>query len=50
MLGYNSTTAKFITGKLAIRFVSHNPPQTLLDKIDSGFDHRLARISTTLIH
>ncbi len=29
MLAHHSSTAKFICRKLAVRFVSDNPPQTL---------------------
>jgi uncharacterized protein (DUF1800 family) len=37
MLAHHPSTAKFITRKLAVRFVSDNPPQTLLDKMDKTF-------------
>ena len=37
MLATNPSTAKFITKKLAIRFVSDNPPQSLLDKMSKTF-------------
>ena len=37
MLATNPSTAKFITKKLAIRFMSDNPPQSLLDKMSKTF-------------
>jgi uncharacterized protein (DUF1800 family) len=37
MLAHNQSTAKFISRKLAIRFVSDNPPQTLIDKMAKTF-------------
>jgi uncharacterized protein (DUF1800 family) len=33
MLAHNPSTAKFITRKIAVRFVNDAPPQTLLDKM-----------------
>jgi len=33
MLAHNPATAKFIVHKIAVRFVSDNPPQSLLDKM-----------------
>ncbi len=37
MLAHNQATAKFITRKIAVRFVSDTPPQTLLDKMAKTF-------------
>jgi uncharacterized protein (DUF1800 family) len=37
MLAHNQATAKFITRKIAVRFVSDNPPQSLLDKMVQTF-------------
>ncbi|RKR83452.1 uncharacterized protein (DUF1800 family) [Mucilaginibacter gracilis] len=40
MLAHNPSTAKFITKKLAVRFVSDAPQQTLLNKMAQSFtDH-----------
>ena len=40
MLAHHPSTAKFIARKIAIRFVSDNPPQSLLDKMAKSFtDH-----------
>lgn len=37
MLAHHKSTAKFISKKLAIRFVSDNPPQSLIDKMAKTF-------------
>ena len=37
MLAHKPATAKFITRKIAVRFVSDNPPQSLLDKMANTF-------------
>jgi uncharacterized protein (DUF1800 family) len=37
MLAHNPSTAKFISRKLAVRFVSDAPPQTLIDKMAKTF-------------
>lgn len=37
MLAHNPSTAKFISRKLAVRFVSDTPPQTLVDKMAKTF-------------
>ena len=37
MLAHHSSTAKFICKKLAVRFVSDNPPQSLIDKMAASF-------------
>ncbi len=40
MLAHHPSTAKFICRKLAVRFVSDNPPQKLVDKMAKSFtDH-----------
>jgi len=40
MLAHHPSTAKFITRKIAIRFISDNPPKSLLDKMAKSFmDH-----------
>src|SRR5450432_9624 len=37
MLAHHPSTAKFISRKLAMRFVSDNPPQSLIDKMAETF-------------
>jgi uncharacterized protein (DUF1800 family) len=37
MLAHNPSTAKFISRKLAVRFVSDAPPQALIDKMSKTF-------------
>ena len=37
LLATHSSTAKFISRKLAVRFVSDNPPQSLVDKMAATF-------------
>ena len=37
MLAHHSSTAKFICKKLAVRFVSDNQPQSLIDKMAASF-------------
>ena len=37
MLGTNAATAKFICKKLAVKFVSDNPPASLIDKMAATF-------------
>jgi uncharacterized protein (DUF1800 family) len=37
MLAHSISTAKFISKKIAVRFVSDNPPQTLIDKMVKTF-------------
>lgn len=40
MLAHHPSTAKFISRKLAVRFVSDNPPQSLINKMAQSFiDH-----------
>ena len=36
-LAHHSSTAKFISKKIAVRFVSDNPPQSLIDKMAESF-------------
>lgn len=49
MLAHHPSTAKFITRKLAVRFVSDNPPQTLLDKMAKTFKDKDGDIREVLI-
>jgi uncharacterized protein (DUF1800 family) len=49
MLAHNPATAKFITRKIAVRFVSDNPPQSLLDKMTKTFLTRDGDIKQVLI-
>ena len=49
MLAHNQATAKFITRKIAVRFVSDNPPQTLLDKMTKTFLSQDGDIKQVLI-
>jgi uncharacterized protein (DUF1800 family) len=49
MLAHNPSTAKFITKKIAVRFVSDNPPQTLLDKMARSFTDHDGDIKEVLI-
>ena len=37
MLAHHQSTAKFIAKKIAVRFVSDNPPQSLIDKMAKTF-------------
>ena len=37
MLAHHTSTAKFIAKKIAIRFVSDHPPQSLIDKMSASF-------------
>ncbi|MEE1947028.1 DUF1800 domain-containing protein [Pedobacter sp. KR3-3] len=37
MLAHHPSTAKFISKKIAVRFVSDNPPQSLIDKMAKTF-------------
>lgn len=37
MLAHHAATAKFISKKLAVRFVSDDPPQSLIDKMAASF-------------
>jgi uncharacterized protein (DUF1800 family) len=49
MLAKNQATAKFITKKIAIRFVSDNPAQSLLDKMANTFLAKDGDIKQVLI-
>ncbi len=49
MLAHHSSTAKFISKKLAVRFVSDNPPQTLIDKMAASFTKNDGDIKDVLI-
>lgn len=49
MLAHHPSTAKFITRKLAVRFVSDAPPQTLLDKMAKTFKDKDGDIREVLI-
>lgn len=49
MLAHHRSTAKFITKKLAIRFVNDNPPQSLLDKMAKAFAQADGNIRQVLI-
>jgi len=49
LLAQHVATAKFICNKLAVRFVSDNPPQSLLDKMAAGFSTTDGDIKQVLI-
>ncbi|SEM96649.1 Uncharacterized conserved protein, DUF1800 family [Mucilaginibacter gossypiicola] len=49
MLAHQQATAKFISKKLAIRFVSDNPPQSLIDKMARTFINKDGDIKQVLI-
>jgi len=49
MLAHHPSTAKFISRKLAIRFVSDNPPQKLVDKMAKSFTDHDGDIKQVLI-
>src|SRR5207248_1358504 len=49
LLAHHSSTAKFISRKLAIRFVSDNPPQSLIDKMTKTFLDKNGDIREVLI-
>lgn len=49
MLAHQQATAKFISKKLAIRFVSDNPPQSLIDKMARTFSNQDGDIKQVLI-
>jgi uncharacterized protein (DUF1800 family) len=49
MLAHNPSTAKFITKKLAVRFVSDVPQQSLLDKMSASFTAHDGDIREVLI-
>jgi uncharacterized protein (DUF1800 family) len=49
MLAHHPATAKFISKKLAVRFVSDNPPQSLIDKMAQSFTSSDGNIKQVLI-
>jgi uncharacterized protein (DUF1800 family) len=49
MLAHHPSTAKFITKKIAVRFVSDVPPQSLLDKMTKTFTDKDGDIREVLI-
>lgn len=49
MLAHNPSTAKFISRKIAVRFVSDNPPQSLIDKMAKTFLDKDGDIKEVLI-
>jgi uncharacterized protein (DUF1800 family) len=53
LLAHHPSTAKFITKKIAIRFVSDNPPQSLLDKMTKTFldkDGDIRQVLLTMVY
>ena len=49
MLAHHTSTAKFICKEIAVRFVSDNPPQTLIDKMSKVFLSKDGDIKEVLI-
>ncbi len=49
MLAHHPSTAKFISRKIAVRFVSDNPPQSLIDKMAKTFLDKDGNIKQVLI-
>jgi uncharacterized protein (DUF1800 family) len=52
LLAHHSSTAKFISKKLAVRFVSDTPPQSIIDKMAKTFldtDGNISEVLTTLV-
>jgi uncharacterized protein (DUF1800 family) len=49
MLAQHPSTAKFISKKLAVRFVNDNPPQSLIDKMAKTFLDKKGDIKQVLI-
>jgi uncharacterized protein (DUF1800 family) len=49
ILAHHPATAKFISKKLAVRFVSDNPPQSLIDKMAKTFMRTKGNIKEVLI-
>lgn len=49
MLAHHPSTAKFITNKLAVRFVSDNPAPTLLNKLSKTFTEKNGNVKDVLI-
>jgi len=53
ILAHHPSTAKFISRKLAMRFVSDNPPQTLVDRMAETFqkkDGDIREVLRTMFH
>lgn len=48
MLAHHNATAQFISKKIATRFVSDNPPQTLIDKMSKTFSSSKGNIKSVL--
>lgn len=49
MLAHHTSTAKFISRKLAVRFVNDNPPQSLVDKMTRTFMDKNGDIKQVLL-
>ncbi len=49
MLAHHPSTAKFISRKLAVRFVGDNPPQSLIDKMAKTFTDQNGNIAQVLV-
>ncbi len=49
MLANHPSTAKFISRKLAVRFVSDNPPQSLIDKMAKTFREEKGNLRAVMI-
>lgn len=49
MLAHHESASKFISKKLAVRFVNDNPPSTLLNKMARAFSSSKGDITTVLI-
>ncbi|HMO61022.1 MAG TPA: DUF1800 domain-containing protein [Ferruginibacter sp.] len=49
MLAEHPSTAKFISKKLAVRFVSDNPPQSLIDKMAATYSKTGGNIKAVLL-
>src|ERR1700761_6512086 len=49
MLAHHPSTAKFICNKIAVRFVSDEPPATLVDKMAQTFEEKNGDIRQVLI-
>jgi uncharacterized protein (DUF1800 family) len=49
ILSHHPSTAKFISTKMAVRFVSDTPPKTLIDKMAKTFTEKDGDISQVLI-
>ena len=49
MLAHHPSTAKFISGKIAVRFVSDSPPEQLVDRMAATFTEKGGNISEVLL-